>query len=126
MVAGQFVQYLGQRPVIHHQLMAAPALLHALRALPADDRSQALAILALPRPDGATPGVATRGEEEVRCLLALVVGRNAESLRYARQVARRHAERARSIFARNLARMGDSVHRRFLNALIHFVIHRTH
>jgi geranylgeranyl diphosphate synthase, type II len=101
------------------------ALLHALRVLPSNERAEALAILDLPRADGATPGAATRDERHVRRLYALVTGRDGESLAHARAIARRHAERAHRMFARSLGHVPDSVHRQFLNSLIHFVIHRS-
>jgi geranylgeranyl diphosphate synthase type II len=66
-----------------------------------------------------------RDHEQVSRLHTLVTGRGGESLAHARAVARRHAERARRIFASSAARIPDSVHKQFINSLIDFVLHRS-
>jgi geranylgeranyl diphosphate synthase type II len=65
-------------------------------------------------------------KDKVMRLHDLVAGRNGASLTHARNIAERHAERARKIFLRDLRRIPDSIHKQFLQSLIDFVIHRAH
>jgi geranylgeranyl diphosphate synthase, type II len=103
-------------------------LIHALRSLPETERAEALAILARPRPGEPAhlaAGGAPRDAAAVARLHELVTGRDGASLDHARAVAERFARRSLGVLAGKACGLADSVHRRFLHALVEFVIHRS-
>ena len=104
------------------------ALIHALRTASPDERGEALAILAKPRP---VAGAASRvnayeekTEAEVLHLAGLVRGRRGASLAHARNIARRHVDRAARMLQRELGGMSESIHKQFLSHLVSFVLER--
>jgi geranylgeranyl diphosphate synthase type II len=89
-------------------------LLHALRAMPQEEREEANRILARPR--------AEKRAAEVAWLLEAIQRRG--GARYARQVAGRYAGRAREMLARADGWLSPSTHRDFIGGLIDYVIQR--
>jgi hypothetical protein len=71
-------------------------------------------------------GQDTRSERDIARLHAIVTGRGGRSLEHAGEIARQFAGRASRVLAGRLRDLPDSVHKRFLRELVHFVIHRSH
>jgi geranylgeranyl diphosphate synthase type II len=85
------------------------------------ERARALAILALPRPSPDERGEAraTKREDDVEYLFALI--QRFGSLAHASAVAERHAEFARREMASCSEWISPSTHREFLEDIIEFV-----
>jgi len=92
-------------------------LLHALRTVSDTERQQAVSILSRPRGE--------RDEPAVRRLHAIVTGNDGASLRHARTVADRWAQRSRRALDDVFVAAPDSIHRRFLHELVGFVTQRS-
>lgn len=71
-------------------------------------------------------GQDTRSERDIARLHTIVTGRSGRSVEHARDVAARFAGRASRVLEGGLRDLPDSVHKRFLRELVHFVIHRSH
>lgn len=96
-------------------------LLHALGQASAEERAQALAVLARPRPGTVGQGPC-KTEAGVRLVDGLI--RQQGSIEHARAFARDHATQAGALLAQIHDQMPPSVHRRFLEELVDFVIGR--
>jgi geranylgeranyl diphosphate synthase type II len=97
-------------------------LMHALREATVEERGRALAILAKPRPvpSSGTNGSVHKTADDVQSLVAMID--RYRSVGHARAVAGRYAGKAQRLMA--AAGLVASVHRRFLEGLIGFVVTR--
>ncbi len=111
----------GRRLTADESATRARLLARLTRAGALDDSEKAMLEEAL-----GVVGQDTRSERDIVRLHAIVTGRGGRSLEHARTVARRFAGRASQVLDGRLRDLPDSVHKRFLRELIHFVIHRSH
>lgn len=97
-------------------------LLRALRSATPALRERALAALSARRPGTGLPGDRVRTESDVAVLREAVL--TTDALPYAREVARRYATRAARLWTHAARDLPDTVHRRWITAIIDYVTSR--